>query len=406
MRPTPGSFVVLLTAALPLGTIRAQQETIVPAGTSVPIRFLGSIVSGRERPGDLVVVQTMGALVVGGCVVVPPFRHVLGRVTVSQGPRRGGGSGALEIRFDTLIVDHTHHLALDAVLDSLEYALPQNVLDSGLVVASLHRRTLPLALTALAAPGEVLAVPVALVSGLELLRRGPKVRIVPGELGRLRFVSRTVVHGFCTPLASYPELSELPGLPRFVAQVADRKGTRTGDPIDLIFLGSGADIHAAFVRAGWQTAGAPTVGSLAREVTALVFGRNAYEAPVSTEYFQGRRQDLAYQLQGPDVRIRHHLRIWRVDSTAGVWVGAAIRDNGVFIRPLRGTATHRVDPDADAERDFVVSALGAAGCAELVDYVVLPGAVRSGQNLSRQPFFTDGRAAVVRLRRCDGPGPH
>ena len=404
----PAFLAVLLASALlaglPAPPLLAQREHVVPVGTVVPIRFLGSVVSGREQPGALVVVQTMAALAVDSCVLVAPFRDVLGRVTISRAPRRGGGAGALDIHFDTLIIDRAHRLPMDAVLDSLEYAIPRDILDSGLVVGArraLARQAVPLAATALAATGEVLALPVALLAGLDLLRRGPKVRIVPGEVGTLRLGSPMVVRGACTSPETHTLLATLPLLPRFVPQTGNRTGTRTGDPINIVFLGSGADIAAAFQQAGWQPAFAPTAGALTREITAMLLSHNDYEAPVSTEYFEGRRQDLAFQLQGPSVKVRHHLRIWQLDSAAGVWVGAALKDVGVLVRPWTGTATHRVDPDADTERDFTVAALAAAGCAHLLDYVTLPGAPLRGRIISRQSFFTDGRTAVVRLRRCD-----
>jgi hypothetical protein len=402
-----GLLAGALLAAAPAAPLRAQGGRDVPAGTQVPVRFLGSAVSGRERPGARVVVQTMAALAADSCILVAPFRDVLGRVTISRAGRRGGGAGAIEIRFDTLVLDRARRLPLDAVLDSLEYAIPRDIRDSGLVVgarSALARRTVPLATTALATgTAGVFAVPVALLSGLELLRRGPKVRIVPGEVGTLRLRSPLAVQGACSRPGEHPLLSSLPDLPRFVPQAGTRSGTRGGDPVNLVFLGTAAEIAAAFQQAGWQPAGAPTPGPLAREIAAIVLGRNAYEAPVSTEYFEGRRQDLAFQLQGPNVRVRHHLRIWRLDSTAGVWVGAAIRDSGVLIRPWTGTATHRIDPDADSERDFTVAALSAAGCAHLLDFITLPGAVLRGWTVSHQPFFTDGRTAVVRLRSCDEP---
>lgn len=401
-----GLLAGALLAGVPARPLLAQREHVVPAGALVPIRFLGSVVSGRERPGALVVVQTMAALAVDSCVLVAPFRDILGRVTVSRAPRRGGGAGALEIRFDTLILDRAHRLPMDATLDSLEYAIPRDILASGLVVgarSALARRAVPLAATAVAAASEILALPVALLAGLDLLRRGPKVRIVPGEVGTLRLRSPMVVRSACTSAEAHPLLSTLPELPRFVPQAGNRTGTRPGDPINLVFLGSGAEIAAAFQQAGWQPTLAPSAGALAREITAILLGRNAYEAPVSTEYFEGRRQDLAYQLPGPSARVRHHLRIWRLDSASGVWVGAAIKDVGVLIRPWTGTATHRVDPDADTERDFTVTALAAAGCGHLLDYITLPGAVLRGRTVSHQSFFTDGRAAVVRMRRCDEP---
>ena len=213
-----------------------------------------------------------------------------------------------------------------------------------------------------------------------------------------------LLDAFFWPLcAAHRSLTDIPTLPRFVPQAVNRAGTRTGDPINLVFLGTGPELDAAFEAAGWELAGRGTAKALAKEITAILLGRRSYEAPVSTEYFEGRPQDVAWELSGPTARIRHHLRIWLLDSIAGVWVGSAIKDVGVLVRPFTGTATHRVDPDADVERDFIVSALAASGCADLVDFIPLPGAVRSGRDISRQTFFTDGRAAVVRLRTCEGP---
>ena len=388
--------------------LRAQRPVEVPAGATLPIRFAGGVTSGKDPVGTLVVAQTLAALVVDSCVVVPPFVTALGHVTVSRGPGDRGRPGALEIRFTTLAAGRGERFAVDAVIDSLEYGLPPQARDSGLIrggrAARAGRTVLPLALTAVAAATEVLTAPVALLSGLELLRRGPKVRIVAGEVGRLRLLAPLTLPHACTPLAAHHSLTEIPALPRFVPQTANRTGTKGGDPINLVLIGTGAELDAAFEAAGWEVAGHGG-RALAREIADIVLGRQAYEAPVSTEYFEGRPQDVTWQLQGPSARVRHHVRFWLLDSTAGVWVGAAIKDVGVLVRPLHGTATHRVDPDADAERDFTVSALEAAGCARLLDHVTLPGAPRRGRDISGQTFVTDGRAAVVRLRRCDQPEP-
>lgn len=403
-----GRWLPLLAGALVAGApppLLAQREITVPAGATLPIRFLRGLTSGKDLRGEPVVVQTLAALAVDSCVVVPPFVSVLGRVAFSRGAGRGGRPGALEVRFQELAIGREERLPLDAVLDSLEYALPRDVLDSGMVMggrrARAGRTALPLAATAVAAATEVLAIPVALLAGLELLRRGPTVRIVAGEVGRLRLLTPLTVRRACTRIEDHRSLTTLPTLPRFVPQAENRKGTRPGDPINMILLGTGPELEAAFEAAGWQPATRGTARSLAREITAMLLGRQAYEAPVSTEYFEGRPQDATWQLQGPNARIRHHVRFWLLDSLAGIWVGAAIKDIGVLVQPFRGTATHRVDPDADAERDFTVSALEAAGCARLLDYMPLPGAIRSGRDISRQLFFTDGRAAVMRLRRCD-----
>jgi hypothetical protein len=195
---------------------------------------------------------------------------------------------------------------------------------------------------------------------------------------------------------------ELPGPPPgFVPRTRDRSGARLGDPLNLMLLGTASAVDAAFTRAGWVRADRATVGALAKELEAVLIERPAPRAPVSTQYVAGRPQDLAYELSGSDARRRHHVRLWLLDPARGVWVGAANEDVGVIFKPWRLEATHRIAPDVDRERDLLVRDLEAGGCAALVAYVRLPGAVAAGRNASGQPFVTDARTAVLRLRPCD-----
>jgi hypothetical protein len=143
-----------------------------------------------------------------------------------------------------------------------------------------------------------------------------------------------------------------------------------------------------------------TVGTVTREIVLGLANRPAIAAPLSTQYFQGRRQDLAYELAGPTARSRHHVRIWLLDSATGVWVGAANQDDGMKINPFIGRFTHRIRPEIDGERDRIAEELEATGCADVLDNVPLPGAVTHGRNATGQRFVTDGRAAVVRVGPC------
>src|SRR5207245_10730788 len=97
----------------------------------------------------------------------------------------------------------------------------------------------------------------------------------------------------------------------------------------------------------------------------------AITAPVSTQYFEGRPQDLAYELAGPNVRIRHHIRLWLVDSLSLVWVGAANKDVGVMFKPWEPQATHRIESHIDRERDRVVQEIEAGVCRGSLGYVRL-----------------------------------
>jgi len=73
----------------------------------------------------------------------------------------------------------------------------------------------------------------------------------------------------------------------------------------------------------------------------------------------------------------------------------------VIFKPWEPQATHRIESHIDWERDRVVHDVEASGCGDLLDYMRLPGAVTEGRNVSGQKVVSDGRTAVVRLRRCD-----
>lgn len=387
-----------LLAGVAARALPAQDTVTVPAGTQIPIRFLGAVGPGRDAPGTPVTVQTMAAIVDNGCVAVRPFALIVGAVIPS------GHRGRLSLRFDSIAVTRGVWSPFDAALDSLEYA-PQP-LDSGSVPARGKRAGKvgrALMSLGLGAADDELIFPAAILGGYALIRRRHPARILAGELGglRVRRPFAVVVGSTCVPLERYPHLATPLALPAFIPRTNDRKGRATGDPINLVLLGPALLLDSAFRSAGWTEATAGNVLRISREAAAIVASRpGASGAPVSTRYFSGRPQDVAYELAGPDARHRHHLRVWLVDTAQQAWVAAASRDAGLFVRPLHGTATHRLDPDIDTERDLTVRALLAGGCAALAGYTRLPGAVTAGRNGEGQRFRTDGRTAVIHLHGC------
>jgi len=386
-------------------------DVVLPAGTHIPIRFVQRVTSGRDTVGTPVLVQTMGAVVRDSCVILPPYLRAMGHVVVSKGGGRFGRHGRLGLRFDSLEIRPGRWAAVSAVLDTLEYAPRGGIVDSGLVssgrtsIAGVGRKLVP---AGLAAAVDLDAVPVAVLGGFSLVRRGPPMRIMAGEIGGIRLTEPLVLpsEDRCEPLAAHRELAELPALPKFVPRSENRAGTVLGDPFNVLLLGTAAAIDSAFRAVGWLPTQKRSFFTVTREVTAAIASRPAITAPVSTQYFEGRPQDLAYELAGPNVRIRHHIRIWLLDSLSLVWVGAANKDVGVIFKPWEPQATHRIESHIDWERDRVVHDLEASGCGDLLDYMRLPGAVTEARNVSGQKVVSDGRTAVVGLRRCDpGDGP-
>lgn len=392
--------VVVLAALAPLAG-----DVVIPAGTHLPIRFLEPITSGHDSVGTAVLVQTMGALVQDSCVVLPPYLRMKGHIAVSRGGRSFGRHGRLGLAFDSLEARPGRWVGIQAVLDSLEYAKPGSLTDSGLVssgktsVVGVGKRIVPVGL---AAAVDIAAVPVAVLGGYVIMRGGPPVRVLAGEIGGVRLTTALVLpaQDSCEPITRRRELVELPALPKFVPRSENRAGTVLGDPLNVLLLGTTAEIDSAFQRAGWLRAQKPSLLAVTKEVTAAIVSRSAIRAPVSTQYFEGRPQDLSYELPGPNVRIRHHIRIWLLDTLSLVWIGAANKDVGVIFKPWEPQATHRIEPQIDRERDRVVRDLEAGGCADLVDYVTLPDAVTEARNVAGQKVVSDGRTAVVRLRAC------
>jgi hypothetical protein len=401
-RPATLWAVVFLTFGRPGA---AQQWLRVPANTSLPIRFLHAISSGRDSAGTPILAQTFGALAGDSCVLVAPFAQLAGHVARSVGGRRLGRGGVLELSFDSLEIRPGAWLPIHAVLDSLEYVPRGEMGDSGVERARAGKTRREAALAGpIAAVADVAVIPVALFEGFVLARRGPRAAVLAGEVGAVRLTAplELTPPSTCLPVSRHPDLRAAADVPRFLPYTQNRSGTRRGDPVNLLFIGSGRELNESFQRAGWARAHPSSLGALMREATAAIASRPAIAAPVSTLYFEGRKQDLTYERAGPNAGIRDHVRIWLLDSLAGVWAGAATRDVGLRPEPLHARVMHRIDPHVDDERDLITRTLEATSCADLLEYLRLPGADTSGRTLDGQHYSTDARASLIRFRPCPG----
>src|SRR5690242_4518634 len=128
----------------------------------------------------------MAAVTLDSCTVIPPYMRARGRVVASHRGGRFGRRGRLGLRFDSLEVRPGRWAAIAGVLDTLEYAGPRALGDSGLVssgqgsVVGVGRRLVP---AGIAAAADMALVPVALLGGYGLIHRGPPARVLAGELG-------------------------------------------------------------------------------------------------------------------------------------------------------------------------------------------------------------------------------
>jgi hypothetical protein len=175
-----------------------------------------------------------------------------------------------------------------------------------------------------------------------------------------------------------------------------------GDVINVGLEGSEADVVCALAAAGWSPSDPVTLSSSLKIVGSVTFRRPYHRAPVSPLYFEGRKQDLAFEKpSGRSASTRHHVRFWKAldagDDGRPVWLGSATFDDGVGVSHYTGQITHHVAPDIDAERDFLIGGLSAEKRVEATYSISGVGPTLFGRNGGGDPFFTDGEIEFAKL---------
>ncbi len=174
-----------------------------------------------------------------------------------------------------------------------------------------------------------------------------------------------------------------------------------GDPLNITVVGSEEDVIRALHAAGWEPADPLSFKSSVRIAADTVFKKPDPNAPVSSLYLYGRKQDLAYERAvGHSPRERHHVRFWRSDQTDDgrpVWMGAATHDIGVELSRTTAQVTHRIAADVDKERDLLLADLTKSSALLTTRWIEGFHKVLQGRNGGGDPWHTDGRLPVVTL---------
>ncbi len=163
----------------------------------------------------------------------------------------------------------------------------------------------------------------------------------------------------------------------------------------MALVGTKTEVLKIMLAAKWYPADPLTLRSSLEIAAASVFKRSYEDAPVSSEFLFGRKQDLAFeQAVGDNPRHRHHVRMWSTEKrwTDGrpIWIGAAVFDERVGLSRTTGQITHITDANVDKERDLLFADLKATG--ELSQFEVIDDfhKIREGRNGEGVRWFTDG----------------
>jgi hypothetical protein len=179
-----------------------------------------------------------------------------------------------------------------------------------------------------------------------------------------------------------------------------------GDPVNLVIIGDFLDVAATFSRRGWLPAEETYSTAIWKTIKSFLFGKRYRYSPVSSLYLYGRHQDLARQKPRHSIHERNHLRLWyspmRFEGKP-VFVGQVSRDIGVrFTTKTWPPVTHKIDPDIDEARHAIIEDLLFSQTLAKVGFVKGVGRAtpyRPRQNLTGDPYFTDGLRVVLILEK-------
>ncbi|HVE11416.1 MAG TPA: LssY C-terminal domain-containing protein [Paraburkholderia sp.] len=187
-------------------------------------------------------------------------------------------------------------------------------------------------------------------------------------------------------------------------------GSKNGDPLNLVIVGSRDDALPALVRRGWSLTEQKWSGAIRRMIGAALSGEPYVNAPVSDLYLSGQAQDVALQKARGDIHQRNHMRLWLSNMRYHgklVWVGQVSRDIGTRLTWHSSTfTTHKIDPDVDEARTALTEDMTYSQNLMKMGLVSGVGAAPESaprENLTTDPYYTDGYRVVLVFDRTPRP---
>jgi hypothetical protein len=191
-------------------------------------------------------------------------------------------------------------------------------------------------------------------------------------------------------------------IPRRVSDSATAD-SNPGDMVNFALIGTKEQVEAAYKAAGWVAVDKSVQDAIVNGLLKTL-NKEAYtEMPMSTLYLFGRPQDMSYARADPLLVAaeRHHLRVWQTDKTIDgrpLWVGSATHDIGFEKDQRNGKTTHKIDPEIDKERDYLLDSFDAAGAYSSAAYVTPTNPLVDARTATGGSFHSDGRIVVMSLK--------
>jgi hypothetical protein len=348
----------------------------IPDGTPIKLRLAENVSSTHARVGDRLDFVVSRDVNVGGFNIIQAGSVAHGTVTAVKHKRFLGVGGKVCLELDSVDLINGGPMELRARKEVKGHSRTKLMVGAMIITGMIF---LP-------------ATPVF------LLTRGHDSTIVKStEITAQSDGATTVLSANLPPSReSSSELGEM--MDYLPPRVFDGEG-REGDMLNLVFVGQPEDLQEAFARAGWVKTDSWKPAFVWR---LLRHGTNDTKMPMARFYLFGRVQDYSYALPDPDAVVsrRHHIRIWKTDFTIDgtpLWAGAATHDVDIEIATRGRLISHRIDPEVDAERDFIGAHLTDTSSVTRQEFLHGADPVFQAKTASGEAYHSDSRILLLNL---------
>jgi hypothetical protein len=381
------AYVLFFFFFLPCGSfaqdlLPSSAEQVIADGTPVKLQLAQTISSAHARRGDRLDFVVVEDVTAGGFTVIRAGAMASGSVIKVHGRRILGLGGNMVVK-----------------LDSVELVTGARV--------RLHarRRFKGVSHTKLMAEGMLLAGLIYLpVAPVFLLSHGVDCTVLKSTEVTAYIDGDSPVQTADLAKAKEGD-SSLKEMMAFLPPRALNGQGREGDMINLIFIAKEDDFQRVFARAGWVKVDKKNLTLFWH----LLWQRKHYvKLPMDNFYLFGRAQDYSYALPDPAAILtrRHHLRIWKTDhemNGSPIWVGAATHDVAIEFEKRKLWMIHRIDPNVDAEREFIAKNLTETHLVTQLEYLSSAVPVFQAQTASGEAYHSDSRMLLLDFSQGRAP---
>lgn len=371
---------------------------------TLSIRLLTAVSSDRDMTGKPVRAIVIAPLMLDSHVVIAPRSILEGTIAAAGKENDGGERHFVDLQFTSLVLADGSREKFNARVVSVDNGR-ESVSNTGQILgpakASLIKSREDWAAAALGTVAPIAGAVFFAATRGESDERNRRIDYPAGTDMVVRISSEVDLLKFAAPLAmdsagTSAEMADLIG--RVPLRALAAGGRIQGDFVNVILVGSEAQVKNAFATSGWDSP--IKMGTKADFDTFIktAKGQGYDHEPVSQQLMFGRAPDLVFQRVTDTFAKRHHVRIWKTDQQFNgqpVWVAPATHDIGVEFSTAHRSFTHRTDNNIDGEREKIVNDLTTFQTIQRFSYVLrapAPDAAARGEVLS------DWRVAVLLLK--------